>query len=174
MTKRITKPSFRKQLKAMYGTKCKLCGAEGVEYHHFLPLWQGGTDDIRNFVPLCGECHAKSHGLRTGAWKRRNGGRKRINPVGFKYIMDDYFHCRIGTEECKKSMGLAKGTHITDRKNVQEYMKENGIKAFRNNIDILRAKKERVGRADKQTVGWIEYTDGRREEFDRSSLRTPI
>lgn len=173
MAKRNTTLSFREALKERYGTKCYICGEEGAEYHHVVPLWMGGEDTINNFIPLCRWhhmlCH-KGHSMR-GAIK--GGGRKRATAKvgGYKYILDDYIECRIGTQECKRALGISDATGISDRKWFREYLKEKGIKAHRNNVDILRSRVNRTGKRQTNVVGWIEYNNGNREEFVWEDLR---
>ena len=176
MERKSLTPTFRKQLKEVYGTKCKICGEDGAEYHHLIPVWMGGEDTIENFIPVCRWHHMLMHKARSMRMEHKGGGRRRSVACvdGYKYIINDYLHCMIGTAECKKALGLTEKTGLSDRVWFREYIKELGIAKYRNNVDILRRKKATYGHADKDIVGWIEYTDGRREEFDRSSLRTPI
>ena len=168
-------PTLREELAQRLGCACANCGStDGVEFHHIVPVRMGGTNNITNFTVLCFKCHLAVHGLNAATW-RRGGGRKRIEID--ENVLDDYFKCRIGTAECKELLGFAQNTHLTDRANIREYMRKCGIKAYRNNVDLLRVQDRRIGHkvtSSKDIVGWIEYTDGRREEFDRSSLRTPI
>ena len=45
----------------MTGGHCYYCGRELTEQFpidHFIPLSEGGADDISNFVPSCPECNA--------------------------------------------------------------------------------------------------------------------
>jgi 5-methylcytosine-specific restriction endonuclease McrA len=44
-----------------YGNRCLACDdTEAVlEADHVVPLTRGGTDDIRNILPLCGSCNRK-------------------------------------------------------------------------------------------------------------------
>ena len=48
------------------GNKCRICGMTSVEarekgswleVHHITSLKRGGTDDMKNLVTLCQECH---------------------------------------------------------------------------------------------------------------------
>jgi 5-methylcytosine-specific restriction endonuclease McrA len=42
-----------------YGYACLCCGVTGrrLEADHVIPLTKGGSDDIGNIQPLCGECN---------------------------------------------------------------------------------------------------------------------
>jgi hypothetical protein len=45
---------------------CVACAkAENLHQHHLVPKSLGGSDDERNLITLCGECHAKIHGNRS-------------------------------------------------------------------------------------------------------------
>ena len=49
----------------MRNAECAACGAtDNLQYHHLIPRSMGGSDDERNLITLCGECHAKAHGVR--------------------------------------------------------------------------------------------------------------
>lgn len=38
--------------------QCAFCGStEGLEEHHMIPLFMGGTNDDRNLIHLCHRCH---------------------------------------------------------------------------------------------------------------------
>lgn len=152
---------MRKLLKERYGTKCYICGEEGAEYHHLLPLWMGGEDIITNFIPLCRWHHMLMHG-RNQKWKTGGGRPKAITGnEEWRKVLDDYFSCRIGAKECKKLLGLNDHTGISDRKYVREYMKEKKIRKHRNNVDI----QSRMKTVRKEITGWIEYEDGSRITF---------
>jgi len=46
---------------------CSVCGkSEGngnLEYHHFVPKSEGGSDDETNLLTLCFDCHGIIHGM---------------------------------------------------------------------------------------------------------------
>ena len=178
MAKRNTTQGFRKALKERYGTKCYICGEEGAELHHLIPLWMGGEDEPNNFIPLCTWHHMlmhKARSMRQGHKSHHGRNRSVAKVEGYKYIIDDYLHCKIGTAECKKALGMTEKTAISDRVWFKEYIKEQGITAYKNNIDVIRSQERSKGHKSKLDVlGWIEYEDGRKEVFDRSALRTPI
>jgi 5-methylcytosine-specific restriction endonuclease McrA len=46
---------------SVYGYACLCCGATDriLEADHVVPLTKGGSDDISNFQPLCGECNRR-------------------------------------------------------------------------------------------------------------------
>ncbi len=44
------------------GCRCCLCGTlHKVQVHHIAPLYEGGTDDIDNAIPLCPNCRDEVH-----------------------------------------------------------------------------------------------------------------
>ena len=46
------------QVKERFGHKCAKCGRpRGLQIHHVVPVYQGGTDNPINLVPLCRPCH---------------------------------------------------------------------------------------------------------------------
>jgi 5-methylcytosine-specific restriction endonuclease McrA len=40
---------------------CKACLGRAQVRHHIVQLQHGGTNDVRNIVPLCRDCHKKIH-----------------------------------------------------------------------------------------------------------------
>ena len=45
--------------------KCANCGStDNLYLHHIVPLTLGGTNNLSNIVPLCGNCHSKVHGTK--------------------------------------------------------------------------------------------------------------
>lgn len=64
--------SLRKQVQERDG-RCRGCGAGNPsEVHHIKFRSQGGRDELRNLVWLCGGCHRAAHGLsgrKIAAWE---------------------------------------------------------------------------------------------------------
>jgi len=58
-----------KKLKKLYNNKCQICGFtfkkdNGENYsetHHIIPLGEKGSDDIKNLIVVCPNCHRKLH-----------------------------------------------------------------------------------------------------------------
>lgn len=163
---RTTKPSFRKALVERYGTKCYVCGEEGAEYHHLIPLWMGGEDCIENMIPLCHWHHMLMHKATTVSPNRKGAGRKKKPaPDGYESVLDAYFLCRISTSECKAALGLRDKQHLADMYWFNDYIRDRGIRDYRNNIDIIRSTYKRRGTVHDGIVGWVEYKDGTKQEF---------
>lgn len=58
---RATIPQWIKDRKYHF---CAACGrTDELQYHHLIPVVDGGTDDPNNIVVLCAECHHKWHGV---------------------------------------------------------------------------------------------------------------
>lgn len=50
--------------KQKLGKQCWNCGStEDIQYHHIVPLIEGGNDILSNMCCLCGICHSKIHKL---------------------------------------------------------------------------------------------------------------
>ena len=68
MNRRRRKESLKNQIWMKTGGVCAKCG-KAVEpdkrtIDHFIPQYHGGTDDIRNLIPMCRACNrAKSSRL---------------------------------------------------------------------------------------------------------------
>lgn len=178
MEERNRSRKFREELKKRRGTKCFICGDEHVEYHHLIPLWMGGEDTIDNMIALCHWHHMLMHkatSTRQTPYNGKASGRKRKTVDGYKDILNDYLKCRIGKEECKKALGV-KG-NLTDLIWFREYLEECGIADYRNNIDIYRSRVRRTGKKPSIPDGiveWIQYKDGRKEEFGVDGMKEPL
>jgi len=42
--------------------QCQLCGRPASDVHHILFRSHGGSDDPRNLICLCRDCHSLAHG----------------------------------------------------------------------------------------------------------------
>lgn len=58
MKRKISK-DFKKARREMIErrTKCHECENYATELHHIIAVEDGGTDDIKNIMPLCNKCH---------------------------------------------------------------------------------------------------------------------
>ena len=140
----FTKPSFREMIKEKLGDKCVNCGSkENIEYHHIVPLKNGGTNNLGNIVPLCLKCHNAAHDRET--WKARNPGRKKlIEYEDAKSILHKYFNLEIGLKEAKRELGIAPKNKSTWSRLAAQYREEYNIpKDFYNNIDLLASQDKR-------------------------------
>ena len=131
---------FREHMKSILGNKCVNCGStDNIEYHHIVPLINGGTNKLSNIVPLCDSCHYKAHDK--NKFKTRKAGRNRlVNYKDAESILHKYYKEEIGTKECKQLLGISinnKSTWYTLRK---EYEMHHQVdENFYNHIDILNA-----------------------------------
>ncbi|HFL3607959.1 TPA: HNH endonuclease [Clostridioides difficile] len=109
----FTKKSFRAELKLRLGSTCANCGSiENIEYHHIVPLINNGTNKLSNIVPLCVECHEKSHDKE--GFKSRGGGRPRATTIDeAEPILRKYFYLEIGARECKELIGISVNNRST-------------------------------------------------------------
>lgn len=145
LRKEFVKPSFRENLKKELSNKCVNCGSEEfIEYHHIVPLKNGGTNNLTNIVPLCTMCHYKAHDI--SAFKNRNGGRpKVISYEESEPILCKYFNLEIGTKEAKKLLNISTTTKSTWYRLTKEYREKHNIDCkFRNTIDVKNSQTKRL------------------------------
>lgn len=131
----FTRPSFRKKLKDKLGEVCVNCESSiNIQYHHIVPLSLGGTNNIKNIVPLCEECHSKIHNQKNIHWrqlqkegiralKERNGGKgigrpKITIPEGFEEVYSNWKAREITEKVAMEQLGLKRTTFY---KLVKEY-----------------------------------------------------
>ncbi|WP_195945884.1 HNH endonuclease signature motif containing protein [Paraclostridium bifermentans] len=141
----FSKGSFRKNIKKELGSKCVNCDSEeNIEYHHIVPLKNGGTNRLSNIVPLCENCHYKAHDIST--FKNKNGGRpKAIEFEDAEKILSMYYNLKIGTKKTKELLGLSATNKSTFPRLKKQYEEKYGIKNFYNNIDLLASQNKRLG-----------------------------
>lgn len=160
-----TSKEFRSAVIELYGDSCINCGSkENVEFHHVVPIALGGTNTVRNVVPLCHVCHLAAHrGRHINHYvDMKNTGRKTLvesNPDVYKYI-GWYVNGQIGKQKFSELSGYSFSSINKHLPGLQKYMSDNGIADFRNNVDIKGASS---GVREGSIVGFIKYTDGRKE-----------
>lgn len=144
------------------GQVCFNCGcSECIELHHIVPLEFGGTNNISNIAVLCHKCHMAIHNGKSRKIYHnvKVGGRPHnVTSEELEDALEDFISGHIGTNECKKRMGMSTKSKIGDMKYYKDFLKKKGIKHFRNNIDIIRNKRGDVSEGDK--VGTIIYISG--------------
>ena len=95
----------------MRNAECAACGAtDNLQYHHLIPRSMGGSDDETNLITLCGDCHAKAHGVRAN-WghselirrglqaKKARGERTGSVPYGYQLAADSKHIVPDATEQ---------------------------------------------------------------------------
>lgn len=140
----FSRRSFRETLKDKLGDKCVNCNSdELIEYHHIVPLRNGGTNNLSNLTPLCSNCHLKAHD-RSG-FKNKNGGRpKAIEFKDAESILHRYFNIEIGAKEARQLLGLSAKNKSTWSNLTKLYREKHNIEKFYNNIDLLNSQNKRI------------------------------
>lgn len=145
LRKEFTKPTFRKNMKNVLGSICVNCGsAEGIEYHHIVPLANGGTNKLSNIVPLCGKCHDKAHDKKIFFRSEKSGRPPIIEFENAEQTLKRYFNEEIGTEETKRLLGISPKNKSTWYKLLKEYKEKYNIDKFYNHVDILKSQEKRL------------------------------
>ena len=90
--------------------KCSICGSEEATcFHHLVPLsMPKGTNDKRNVIEVCYECHSQIHGglkLITSDRSNQKPAVKKANTkmIKVKYDFSAVNDSIVGEEECKGS-----------------------------------------------------------------------
>lgn len=173
-------PSFRKACREVQGIRCVNCGCEeGVEYHHIVPLYLGGTNSLPNIVPLCHSCHmAIHHGGTISDYNRRQhrGGRKALvtDAAAFK-AFDLMLDGQIGTKMCKRLLGLSNGSAIHDMRQFKDWLRARGISDMRTDMDA-RMTNAHQDPQHGDAIGWYIPIDGERMpiRFNDTGINTII
>lgn len=155
--------------KDLVGRKCVNCGTdENIEYHHIVPLCNGGNDVISNIVPLCHACHRLAHGGRDlNEVKRKNGPLRGGRPAKCSdeeafAALDLLIAGRIGNSECKRRMNVSERTEPRVTPQFRKYCDLRGIENIRTTYDVA-ATNSPENMFPGYNVGWVSYKDGRKE-----------
>lgn len=145
------------------GDTCVNCGSDtDVEYHHIVPLSLGGTNNLRNIVPLCHRCHCAAHrGQHLSHYVSHKGsGRKpKITDEEAFPVYDRWLDGQFGNKKCAELLKLSGGTHPTSTKQYERYLEARGIQSIRNNYDCSLTLSV-TAISDGYTVGQVTYLDG--------------
>ena len=144
-------PRYREEMIITCGSVCINCGSKRrIEYHHIVPLVNGGNHTFSNIVPLCEKCHMAAHDKK---WKKNCNPKGRPRVIEYETalpIIERYYAKEVGSKEACQLIGeltgregysLTKGIWEEFRK---RYMKENKIRYFFNDIDIKAAQGEKT------------------------------
>jgi len=110
-----------------------------LEFHHLIPVSEGGTDDYDNIILLCGCCHAVVHGKTFNPQKPNC--KTSIDYESAKPILAAYFANQIGSKETKEKLHLSQKTHLSESSLYKRYKREHNITNFYNNVDLVNSKR---------------------------------
>ena len=87
----------KRKISECWNYQCAICGRNDyLEFHHLIPVSEGGTDDYDNIILLCACCHAAVHG-RTYNPQKPNC-RTSVDYETAKPILAAYFANKIGRD----------------------------------------------------------------------------
>lgn len=160
-------------LAAECGTACVNCeSTENIEYHHIVPLILGGTNNLRNIVPLCHRCHKAAHcgGHISNYTDQSKGGRKPKIPDEEAFpIYDQWLEGKFGNIKCQELLNLGKGTHCHKTAQFKRWCKSRGIADVKHRLDYaVVTRYSGSGDFFSDPVGYVIYDEehgGRREDI---------
>lgn len=122
---------------------CANCHSiDNLQVHHIIPLSLGGTNYESNLVTLCGNCHAKIHGIKLGDdWKElqrigierakkegkfKGGKPKQINEELLKVYIDKINNHEITKTEAAKILKISRPTlnKYIDKEYIKQHSNE--------------------------------------------------
>ena len=149
--RQMQNPSYRAEMVEVCGFVCVNCGSKGrIEYHHIVPLVNGGNHKFSNIVPLCEKCHMAAHDKK---WKKKCNPKGRARVIEYEValpVIVRFFANEIGKKEAchligeltgREGYSLTKGIWGEFRK---RYADENKIRYFYNSLDSVNAQPGRV------------------------------
>lgn len=130
----------KRKISECWNYRCAICGRNDyLEYHHLIPISEGGTDDYDNIILLCACCHAAVHGRTYNPHKPNC--RTSIDYETAKPILAAYFTNEIGTKKTKELLHLSQKTHLSESSLYKRYKREHNITNFYNNVDLVNSKR---------------------------------
>ena len=108
-------------LRENLGNTCSVCGlCFDIDYHHVVPLIEGGDNKLENIVPLCKSCHKDAH-------TKINNERKMMKfdwYVQAKEFLKEHEQWRQGYEKDRKDL----------YKNVAKILGEERVKKIKEEV----------------------------------------
>lgn len=130
----------KRKISECWNHKCAVCDQNDyLEFHHLIPLSEGGSDDYDNIILLCARCHAVIHN-RTFNPNKPNC-KTSIDYETAKPVLAAYFANQIGAKETKEKLNLSQKTHLTESSLYKRYKREHNIGKFYNNVDLINSKR---------------------------------
>lgn len=116
--------------------RCVNCGSDkDIEYHHIVPLANGGNHIFTNIAPLCHECHMKAHGKLQRVEDPGKSGRKPMAmPENYDKIINQYLVGAIDRSELIKGLGFSNTVKLDSIKPYQDYLKAHHIVKVVSNV----------------------------------------
>lgn len=104
--------AFYDVLKSVLGSECINCGStKNTQYHHIVPLALGGTNNIKNIVPLCGDCYALVNNIDPALAKSVKLGRPSIDfPDNWEAVYKQWKAEEITAKVAMELLSLKRGT----------------------------------------------------------------
>lgn len=161
--KRVSNGEYKRVL----GCECVNCGStEMIEYHHIVPICQGGTNKMSNIVPVCNRCHKAIHGEKDyRAYKLSQRSIKSLtgnNQGIYDSDIQKYIKCKITKEALVEILGV-KST-LKNNKYYRNYLNSHGIKTVVNRVDAMIENLEYPPPLNTE-IGYIVYKSGKVENI---------
>lgn len=139
--------------KATKGNVCMNCGSiDNIEYHHIVPLCNGGFDIDTNVIALCYDCHLKAHDRihhLEHIRERLTGRQRNVDKATSDLWIGEWLDGNIATNELYDKLNIKnrKGRSYSawDIRAVKEYIEEHNIDKAANEREH-RAKRRRLNK----------------------------
>lgn len=170
--KKATRLELKKQILEHCGTVCANCGSDrDVEYHHIVPLSNGGSIRPSNVVALCTICHLKAHGKLKyyNSWTCKYE-MKMDKPENADVTIEKFLKGEISKYDVYEEWGIAdKVLHQISFFN--RYLNRHNIVSYRNFINLVKNRRANTSKDDKEytyLASIIIYRDGIEERYYRT------
>lgn len=146
----------QKEVFERYGGRCIKCGStEDIQYHHWVPVKRGGTDDADNIVLLCHNCHVGLHFAKRVCLddKIQTGGRpSKVSCEEAEGTFWRFYNEEIGEKEAKRILGYSEKVHLPDIPLFKRFLANNNLERRKNLVDIREAAPKRGGKFERNSI----------------------
>ena len=171
--KQSGRAEFRQQIIEQCGSVCVNCGSDrDVEYHHIVPLSNGGSIRAGNVVALCSICHLKAHGKLKyrNVWSRD----KEIalkKPDGADADIANFLQGAMSKGDICRKWGLGQETTLHRIDFFRKYLVQHNIVSYKNFVELRKNHRANAANNDEESnylASVVICGDGTEERYYRT------
>jgi len=165
--------ALRQQVIEYCGTTCANCGSDReIEYHHIVPLSNGGTNQVRNFVALCSVCHLKAHGKLKyrNVWPRENAFEME-KPEGVDATIEKFLKGELSKGDVCRAWGIRQDVTLHRIPFFRKYLEHHQVVSYKNFVDLRKNHRANSDGNDEEITylaSVVIYYDGTEERYYRT------
>lgn len=164
---------LKQQIIEHCGTVCANCGSsQEIEYHHIVPLSNGGTNRVSNYVALCSVCHLKAHGKLKyrNVWSCENEI-KIDKPDNVNEVINKFLNGELSKGDICQEWGIRQDTTLHRISFFRRYLERHEIVSYKNFVDLVKNRRANTATDDQERIylaSIIIFYDGTEERYYRT------